>query len=253
MAAVHRPQRAHQRRLRQVGDVPHRAHAQALQLARVAGPTPHRARAGSGRRKPSSSGRHHPDAGAGDRPGGRGRGLGRLRGQLGHHLGGGDAHRAGEALPLLDLGRMARPIAAPSPNRRRAPVTSRNASSRLSGSTSGVLERKMSMTPCADLAVVVVVAGQEHRLGAEAAGLGAGHGREHAVGPGLVAGRGPPRPAGRCRRPPRAGPAARAGAAAPRTRRSVHVHVQDGAVAAATPRSRSPAGRRPPVPDRLRR
>jgi hypothetical protein len=47
------------------------------------------------------------------------------------------------------LARMASAMAADRPSRRFAPATSRNASSRESGSTSGVTSRKMSMT-CAD-------------------------------------------------------------------------------------------------------
>jgi hypothetical protein len=42
--------------------------------------------------------------------------------------------------------RMYSPIATGSPSRRPAPETSRNASSRLSGSTSGVIERNSAMT-----------------------------------------------------------------------------------------------------------
>ena len=42
--------------------------------------------------------------------------------------------------------RMRWPTVAPSPWARRAPVTSRNASSRLIGSTSGVNDRKISIT-----------------------------------------------------------------------------------------------------------
>ena len=43
--------------------------------------------------------------------------------------------------------RMRVAIAAGLPSRRTAPATSRNASSRLSGSTYGVIDRKISITP----------------------------------------------------------------------------------------------------------
>ena len=43
--------------------------------------------------------------------------------------------------------RISAPISAGRPRRRTAPATSRNASSRDSGSTSGVIERKISITP----------------------------------------------------------------------------------------------------------
>jgi len=43
--------------------------------------------------------------------------------------------------------RISSPISAGDPSRRSAPRTSRNASSRLSGSTAGVIEEKIAITP----------------------------------------------------------------------------------------------------------
>jgi hypothetical protein len=53
-----------------------------------------------------------------------------------------------QVMPWLSAtrARISRPISAGRPMSRWAPATSRNASSRLIGSTSGVTDRKMSMT-----------------------------------------------------------------------------------------------------------
>ena len=73
------------------------------------------------------------------------RGLGR---QLGDELGGGDADRAGEADPFATTSdRIWAAISPPSPSSRRAPVTSRKASSSAIGSTSGVHRRGRSHAP----------------------------------------------------------------------------------------------------------
>ena len=113
------------------------------------------------------------------------------------------------------------------PSRRRAPPTSRKASSSDSGSTSGVNECEDRHDPAAHLAVALVVAGEEHGVGAEPPGPAGGHGRVDAVGPGLVAGRG--------HHAPVAGPAddhrparqARVAVDLDGHEERVHVHVQD--------------------------
>jgi hypothetical protein len=65
-------------------------------------------------------------------------GLGRLGGEFGEEFGGGDADRAGDAV-------MARAISTGEPMRRRAPATSRKASSTEIGWTCGVYSRKIAM------------------------------------------------------------------------------------------------------------
>ena len=91
--------------------------------------------------------------GPGRTPSGPALGLGRLRRQLGQEL-------LRTPLPTEQVSpslsctcaRIAGAISAPPPSRRSAPVTSRNASSRAIGSTSGVNDRKMACTSLADLA-----------------------------------------------------------------------------------------------------
>ena len=101
-----------------------------------------------------------------------------------------------------------------------APPTSRNASSRLSGSTSGVTSRNDLHHPGRHLGVVGVVAGQEGGVRAQPPGPHRGHRRVHAVGAGLVAGRRHHAPRRRGRRRSPACPAAPGAAAAPPTRRT---------------------------------
>jgi len=82
-------------------------------------------------------GRHHQQA----------VGLGPAGRQLGDELARGHAHRAGDPLLVGDPVPQQPPIQAGGPSRRTAPATSRKASSRLTGSTSGVTDRKISITP----------------------------------------------------------------------------------------------------------
>ena len=77
-----------------------------------------------------------------------------------------------------------------SPNSARAPRTSRNASSRASGSTSGVTPWKMRHDGGRVAAVGGEVGRDGHRLRAQAPGPGHRHGVAAAERPGLVGGRG---------------------------------------------------------------
>ena len=87
------------------------------------------------------------DAGAGPDAVGAGPGLGLDRGQLGQELVRGHADRAREGqLARRSRRRIGRPMVTPSPSSARAPVTSRNASSSDSGSTSGVTASKIART-----------------------------------------------------------------------------------------------------------
>ena len=224
----------------------------------VAGPTPHSASTGSGWRKASSSpGRiDHHTRGPARGPCSEARGLAASEAELGQELVARHADRARQALLVEDVGPDGvRRSRSPVPCSRRAPVTSRKASSSESGSTSGVNERKIVHHLAADLAVVM----RGRRAGRPRAGTAAGPGRRHgrvdAVGPGLVGG-------GR-HHAPVAGAAddhrlaAQLGAAQQLDRHEerVHVDVQDrrrrvvrvtvGATTRVTPERREVGARRP--------
>jgi hypothetical protein len=118
-----------------------------------------------------------------------GPGLGRLRRQLGHELGG--RHPDRRRQPELAANLLA------------DPATDRQAVAEQGARTAHVEKRLVQCDPLderraavedlmdlgADLAVAVVPAGHEHRMGAQSAGLGGRHGRVDSVGPGFVAGR----------------------------------------------------------------
>ena len=127
-----------------VGDVARRCAARAGAAAPRSAPPPptaHRPAGGAGTTITRSAGTTSSPSG-----------LHRVRGELGDELRGGHTDRAGDALLVVDLGPdRARRSRGRLPRRRRAPATSRKASSRLSGSTSGVIERKISMTRGRDL------------------------------------------------------------------------------------------------------
>ena len=202
--------RATRRRLVEVGEVGDGPDAEAVEhllgLRPDAPERPHRQRVEEGE---LVAGLDDDDAGPGPGPGRRGLRLGRLRRQLGQELVRRHADRAGEPLLVEHRGGgCAAAIAGGSPNSRVAPPTSRNASSRLSGSTSGVTSRKIAITRLRHLGVVGVVAGQEDRVRAQPPGPHRRHRRVHAVGPGLVAGGGDDAPVARARRRPPACPAA---------------------------------------------
>jgi hypothetical protein len=102
-------------------------------------PTPHSAETGNGCRNASTSSR-----GTTSMPSG----LHSPEASLATNLV--DATPTEQVIPWAasTRARMSAPIrAGVTPNRRSAPDTSRNASSRLSGSTSGVMSRKIDMTP----------------------------------------------------------------------------------------------------------
>ena len=147
--AVGLAHRADERRLGQVGEVADGARPRGARAARVAGPTPHSARTGSGSQEGELLVRGHDRArpAPGSGPVRVTRGLAASDASLATNFVGGHADRAGQALlgqHLLADG-PARCVG-PSPSSRRAPVTSRNASSRQSGSTSGVYDRKIAIT-----------------------------------------------------------------------------------------------------------
>ena len=75
------------------------------------------------------------------------------------------------------------------------------------------------MTRAADLAVALVVAREEHGVGAQTSGPAGGHGRVDAVGRGPRSWPRPPRLGCRCRRPPRGAPPGSGHGAPPRPRR----------------------------------
>ena len=219
--AERRPRSDAQRQLGQVADGASRPRRSSR--ARVAGPTPHsaddRQRVQEGQ---LLARRHDHDARARRRrPPAVDLGLGRLRGQLGQQL----RRRHARAARELQLRRRRRAGAAPAiaaagPNSRRAPVTSRKASSREIGSTSGRVAPEDRLDLPAHLLVAGVVAGQEHRLRAQPPGDGRRHGRVDAEAPGLVGRRRHHAPLARRRRRRPAGPAAPAGAAARPRRRT---------------------------------
>ena len=215
----------------------------------VAGPTPHSARAGSGWRKPSSSPgaiTWTPSPGTG--PSTDARGLAASDASLASIFEGATPTEHVSPSRASTSARMRCATVGPSPWDRRAPVTSRNASSRLIGSTRGVNDRKMLHYPLADRRVVGVVAGQEHGVGAEPPSPAAGHGREDAVGPGLVAGGGHDAPAPGAAHDHRLTPQLRPAQQLDRHEEGVHVDVEDRP---ARPRRRG-SGVRLVAPGRVR-
>ncbi len=155
--------------------------------ASVAGPTPHRACTGSGCRKASTSSTPTtltPRPGSG--PWTEAFGLAASEASLATNFDGATPTEQVSPSSSSTRDRMRRAISGAGPWRRRAlsHVEERLVErDRLDQRGEGPEDRH---DPGADLAVAGVVAGEEHGLGAQAAGSHRRHGREHTEGPGLV-------------------------------------------------------------------
>ena len=118
-----------------------------VSFSSVAGPTPHSAVTGSGWRKANSSpGRTSTTPLPSRTPSGRATGLAASEASLARNLVGATPTLQVSPVRAFTSVRMRLAMATPSPSRRRAPVTSRNASSSARGSIIGVTERNTSCT-----------------------------------------------------------------------------------------------------------
>ena len=184
--------------------------------------------------------------GPGDRPRGRGLGLGRFGRQLGEELHPGDPDRAGESLLVQDP---AAELVGDLHRRTEQPPGAPDIEERLveRDRLDERRERPEDLHhPTADLAVVGVIAGQEHGVGAQPLGPRPGHGRVDAVRTGLVR-RGRHHPAGTAAaHHHRLAPQLRSAQQLDRHEEGVHVDVEDAGLVVWRPAHGSPltAGRR---------
>ena len=203
-----RAERAHERRFGERGDLAD-VRTPMRSSARVAGPTPQSRDTGSGARNSRSV------PGCDDQ---HAVGLREIARELGQELRGRDADRPREPGSACTRARISGRDLGPVPSRRRAPATSRNASSSEIGSTSGVTDRG-SPSPRGSSRCRRRTAARGTRRAGRRAGARHRHRGAHAERARLVA-RGATTPRRRDRRRPRAGPAASDRRAARPTRRT---------------------------------